>query len=888
MLDRGDAVAEARDSAKSAGEDRGIAAPTEGAGAPGVRGTLARAWPIPVLVISAGVLGAGLWTAFSQRPKEDASLPLKHAEQLVESGEYQSAIDELNGAALGFMDSGAATHAQEQRFYLARARAFAGAQAKMGISRSENHERIIADYRRAEELGGGEGHGEGLTPTDVSNLVESLIAMGSVDESLRRIASLGDGAGHGGEEQRARKLRLTKLLIERNLGASKPEDRREDLTLDLLARMSTDPDLPPDDRGWVLVRQSELLLSLHRVEDAITKLLRELQRMSDVPAPRQGELYVLLGKAYVELGQDQNAMKQLANAERLLGEDGGEARAEASLLLGRLAQRSPDPSAHEAARERYSLVLNEYKSSRAYLPALLGTAEIDADAGEVDRSIERYEQLVHAQHDAKVPPPPEAGVPAVLASLMDRWLVASDSGKHAEALRFAQVAEGLYRGSHEAETPPELLLALGRTHRTLADEVMDAARQDNAPDFTVRDLDPATQAEVKRHYLAAGDYFRRHAERISSESTAAFASSLWTAADSFDLAGDLEEAGKAFGAYIDGSADTDPNRSAARFRLAQILQAQGDYKAALSLYEWLRSGTGDDRQPASAGNWSDRSIVPMALCYLADGDPANDVNAESLLSGVVNGQLLGPEARDYRDSLVELGNMYYAAGRHADAIGRFEEVLDRYAPKPGETPSAERQMPTLSEAKLTAIRFKLADSHRLEAGKIAKTLQGAIPQTVENELKAARVEHLTTAIRLYEQVRAELEDMDSSEAEASAAARRLTDLERTFLRNASFYIGDCAFDLGDYSRAIAAYDAAALKYVDDPSSLVAMVQIVNAYVAQGQLEQARTANDRARRQLARFSDDVWNRPDLPMEKKHWERWLESRQSLEPTAAAGGG
>jgi len=874
-------VAEARDSAKIAADEQGIAAPK-----PSMKDVLKGAWPIPALVVAMGLLGGGMWSAFSKRPKDDPSIPLKHAEQLVESGEYQEAIDELSGGALGFMDSGLATVEQQNRYYLSRARAFAGAQAKLGITREENHTQIVEDYKRVEELGGSGA----LEPADGSSLIESLIALGSVDESLRRIATLGDGGEHAGDEQRARKLRLTRLLVEHNLAAIKPEERRDDLTLDLLARMSTDPDLQPDDRAWVLARQSELLLSLDRVEDAITKLLRELQRMhgTDVPPKRQGELYVLLGRAYVESGQDQNATKQLEAAERLLGKDGGDLRADALVLMGRLAQRSGGGAKHEQARERYTLVVNEYKSSRAYLSAVLGMAEVEAAGREFDQSIERYQELVEAINKGEPVPPREADRQAVTLSLMSRWRELSEANEHDTALRFVQLAGGLYTGNMAAQTPPELYLASGRTNRRLADDQMAAARADHPADFTVRDLDPATRAEVKRQYLAAGDFYRRHAEKVSSDDTVAYSESLWISADSFDLAGDLEEARKVFSIYVDGAADNDASRPAAMFRLAQIFQAQGDHKAAISLYETLRTDSGDTQQPIAAGSWADRSVVPLALCYLADSDTENDASAEKLLAGVIDGQLIGPEAKDYRDALVELGNMYYAAGRYPDAIARSEEAVQRYGPAAGAEASA-KPVPYLSMAKLGAVRFKLADSHRLEAGKIAATLQQALPQTVENELKASRIEHLRTAMRQYDQVRSELEALDDagSAVGGSGSKSRMTELERTFLRNAFFYVGDCAFDLGDYKKAISAYDAAALKYVDDPSSLVAMVQIVNAYVAQGLSSQARTANERARRQLARFPDEVWNRPDLPMEKKHWERWLEARQSLEASAAAGG-
>lgn len=921
----------------------------------GLKPLLRASWPVPALVLAIGVLAAGLYSVWSSRPKADPSLPLQVAERLVAGGQYEEAIEALNGPALGFKDSGLATRRQEARFHLARARAFAGQQARLGVNRVENHRQIVADFKRAEELGigvagdvggsaaatpehpgehdrGGAAHGlaeaegnaehqvaEGLTASDFSSWIESLIATDNIDESLARIAKLPSGAvGEEGDRQRARKLRLTRLLVEHNLRGTDPKQRRDSLTLDLLAKMATDPDLSRDDHAWVLARQSELLLALNRVEEAITKLLRELQRLQDVPPARQGELYVLLGKAYVEVGQDAEASRQLEAADRLLaaGDSNNPLRADAAVLLGRLAQRSPkgkDLSTLEQARERYAVVTTEFRGSRAYMPAVLGLAEIDAASREFDRSIDRYSELVQSIVNWKPPQPPiprEADRGVVSASLMARWgELFEEAGATTDAvlrlenlqqsLRYAQVAESLYptTGPGRAAAPADLLLALGRTHRRLADEIMEAARDAQAGDFSVRNLDPATRAEVKRHYLSAAEAYRRHAERMSSEDTAAFSASLWISADSFELAGDLDEAAKAFGAFIDGAADGDPNRPEARFRLARIFEAQGDYSAAQSLFESLRAGGGDALSASTSGAWADRSIVPLALCYLADRDPANDERAEQLLKSVVEGRLIGPESKDYRDALVELGNHYYATGRYTDAISRFEEVVNRYASETvGEgvvkrdvrrpqkfsedaSPEAGQSLPTISESKLASIRFKLADSHRLEAGRIARTLQGALPQTVENRLKSDRSEHLVTAMEQFGVVRASLETLPVS---------KQTELDRTFLRNSYFSIGDCAFELGDYSRAIAAYDAAALRYIDDPASLVAMVQIVNAYTALGQPAQARAANERARRQLSRFPDEVWSRADLPMEKKHWERWLESRQALDATASAGEG
>jgi tetratricopeptide (TPR) repeat protein len=830
-------VAEAKPSSSSPPPKGGklavTPAPTESAPSKPSFRTL---WPIPALVIGAGLFVGGLVVVAGSRPKPDLSIPLKEAERLVESGQFQEAIERLNGPARGFIDSGKASGDERIRFLLARARAFAGAQQALAISVEFNHRAIIQDYAEVERAE------VKLQPEDTVRLATSMIAVGEIDEALSRIGSLPP-------DYRAQRMRLTRNVIEHNLDA---RDRREEMTLDLLATLATDPDASSDDRSWVLLKQTELLLSLHRVEEAITKLLREVQRLRDVTPERTGELYVLLGKAYFEAGQPDNAEKQLDAAEGLL-DRGSLLRADATLLLGQIAQNRGE-HALEQAREKFTLVVTEFRSSPAYVPAVLGLAEVDAASREFDQSMERYAEVTELIRKGEAPR--EIDRERVNDSLLNRYRERYEDHDLPTALRFAQMAETLYP---DAEVPSPVLSALARTNRDLADEEMEQARASHAADFSVKDLDPVTRAEVKRHYLAAGDYFRRHAEQIAAANMDSAAESLWIAADSFDRAGDLDAARKAFSAYVDGASETDPNRPAAKFRLAQIFQAEGDYPSATGIYEDLRATTATASQPQASGTWADRSIVPLALCYLADKDPDNDIRAETLLKSVIDGSLLSPDARDYREALIQLGNMYYSAGRYPDAIVRYEEVIERYA----DLPNAQ------------AIRFKLADSHRLESQRILGTLASALPQSVEDELKATRAEHLRAAMKLYDQVRLQLEAADGA---------RMPELDKTFLRNSYFYVGDCAYELGDYDRAVAAYDSAALKYADDPSSLVAMAQIVSAYVAEGQWAQARTANERARRQLSRFPDEVWSRPDLPMEKRHWERWLDARTVLERSEA----
>ena len=57
------------------------------------------------------------------------------------------------------------------------------------------------------------------------------------------------------------------------------------------------------------------------------------------------------------------------------------------------------------------------------------------------------------------------------------------------------------------------------------------------------------------------------------------------------------------------------------------------------------------------------------------------------------------------------------------------------------------------------------------------------------------------------------------------------------------------------------------------------MQIVNCYIALERWPEARTANARARRRLAEIPDEALDARDLPLDRRHWERWLESSERL---------
>jgi tetratricopeptide (TPR) repeat protein len=131
------------------------------------------------------------------------------------------------------------------------------------------------------------------------------------------------------------------------------------------------------------------------------------------------------------------------------------------------------------------------------------------------------------------------------------------------------------------------------------------------------------------------------------------------------------------------------------------------------------------------------------------------------------------------------------------------------------------------------------------------------------EAEAAIRDRLNRAGDLYDQVIAKFPN----------GAQPQNDLDKLYLKLSHFYRADCFYDLGEYKSAIQLYDAAALRYQEDPSALAAYVQIVNSYFALGKLDDARTANERAKWLLRKMPPGAFENGGLDMNKQYWEQWL---------------
>lgn len=813
-------------------------------------------WQVPVLGVSLLLLAGGLTAAFVTRPKPDLSAGMVGAKAQIDNHAFEDALRILNNDVLPGIGKGTLSPDQRREFHLLRARAIYLGQKDLNLDRVENHRSIVSEYMEAEHLNAV------LSEQDQVYLCSTLLSLGELDRAVRRAEALP-------ETFRDARNDLIKRCIDASLVINPP---RPTLALDLITFLNTDTRLGIEDRAWSLARQGSVLLSQGYASEAVGKIVKGLPRLEGADSPILGEIHYTLARAYEKQNELDESAKELEKAATLL-DVGSPVIPALTLLQGQIYHRKPGLG---SARERYQTVISKFSFSPELAGALLGMGEIEAEsllsqdngqeraeggdaAGALTRSIDYYTKVVDLLRNSGAPGSgltPERVGESLLSRFREQF--EGRTPDYAKALQFATLAEQLF-GPDKA--PPAVLLALAQVHHRMAGEILTNATGHGGV-LSLANADPATQREAREHLIRAGEHYRNHASRVVAASAAQYGESLWAAADVFDRAGDTEAAVSAFQQFA-SDFPGDIRQPEASFRLAQCHQARGNLDLAAKFYRDLIAGRDKGEK---AGPFADASYVPLAQTLLADGDAANDAEAENLLSSVVNGALGGTRTQAFRDALSELGQRYYQTGRYERAIERFEEFLTRTAQDPGGA----------SAFAIDSVRYKLGDAYRLSAAGLAGQLaSGAMPEGERREKETLRVARLRSAAGAFELVRSTLE-----------ARPHRTALEDVYLRNSYYYLGACAFDVKDYGTAIAHYEAARERFPKDPASLVALVQVVSCYLAQGDLAKATLANQRAQRFYDSIPQAAWDDPGLPMTRADWKQWLDAKDELKRTSAGG--
>jgi tetratricopeptide (TPR) repeat protein len=381
---------------------------------------------------------------------------------------------------------------------------------------------------------------------------------------------------------------------------------------------------------------------------------------------------------------------------------------------------------------------------------------------------------------------------------------------------------------------------LGDVYSLRADQLQRSIAQANPAD-QIRRAD-----EVRECRTHAGDAYIAFSHKLTLTDDKRYGEALWRGIDLYDQAGDVQRVISSLELFVAERPD-DKLAPDALLRLGQAYQAAGQFDQAIDAFQ-----RNQFRHPNSLA--ASKSAVPLAKAYIAKG-PSFYGKAETTLLSVINDNpLVTPEAEEFSQSLFELANLYYRTDRFEEAVARLEEFTQRYP----------------DDQRIGQLLFLMADSYRKSAlaldkqpGPPSADASGNPPAPDLVEVAAAKRDRLNKAKGFYDRV------VDAFHTKAPE-----DDIDKLYLKLAYFYRADCLYDMAQYPEAIKLYDSAAFRYQDDPAALAAYVQIVNAYCAMGKIDEAKTANERAKWILRRMPPDAFKDGAFPMPKEYWAAWLQ--------------
>ncbi|MEM1109895.1 MAG: tetratricopeptide repeat protein [Planctomycetota bacterium] len=792
-------------------------------------------WQLPVLLVGVGLLGVGLYLAAPRYVPPDFPGMLDTVDQYLEADNPEEArvrMDTLVEAGIENEDDlirGRYYQYLGDHDWLVYSDLY-----PVPVDTPESAaqlKKVVEAYEQAEDFG------RTLDGLAMQRWAEALVLQGFEDEALAVVDRMD-------AKDADKRYGLIRRLIESHRADGDPKAFARMLDrFERTLRDERDKKEKLKQRQWLAELRARNFLDVNDPQRAIDFINREMQRLRSEGAEDAPELLVLLGRAYQDVADFDNARRLYGVSQQIIP-DSDPLNGRILTGLAQIELAVGGEGFEDRAHTLFSRAAKEHPMGEAYLDALVGRAHVEAMMGRVADAVDHFRVAV-AQMMESTPAwdPRRASLTEKVSSHVDRSL---DLEQYDDALDYLSLLLPMYDGGKALPTPT--LKQFGQIHEQIGSARMERAES----------MDPLTWAgpgeppvkarrnayqEAAHHYGRSAEYYKRHADTVTVIDDTAHADSLWRAGENFDLAQRWPDAIDVYAEYVT-TRPGDGQQLKARHHLAQAYMADRQYESAIGIFKDLI-----DENPQS--NWAYASLVPMARSYTASEQ--TDAAVRVLLSIVDGHPGIRPDSETYREALVDLSRTYYLQGQDdpvyfVSAIERLDTAVERY----GNTNDGP------------VLRYMLADSLRRSSRALADQANDARSERQRLAFQAERTDRLRKAEMFYDQVITELE------ARFDAAR---SDLENLYLRNAYFYKADCAYDRRDFTVAIEWYREAAQRWSDHPSSLVAQVQIVNAYCELQEFQQAYVANQNALWQLSQMDDEVFDSPDMPMTRQHWEDWL---------------
>jgi tetratricopeptide (TPR) repeat protein len=349
--------------------------------------------------------------------------------------------------------------------------------------------------------------------------------------------------------------------------------------------------------------------------------------------------------------------------------------------------------------------------------------------------------------------------------------------------------------------------------------------------------------ELHKKFSMAGQFYEV-LSRIEMRSVE-YPNIIWQASECYQRAGELESANKLLTEYL--KFEERPKQPRGYVALAQNWLNAGEWKKAIvSLQHCIKE------YPQHPISYDARLLAARAYNELNELDTATELLKQNLYDGK-----LEPTSETWRNSLFELGSTVF---KQADKLiletelgpqtdwGALSKKLEEShrtfldaVQQLSEASSRWKDDPRFFET-----RYLIGKSNRLAAeypDRLLNSNQVTI-DTVRRQLLLQRRELLEGALRDFQSLHTDLNAMQ----EAGAVSEQL----KSILRNSYFGEADALFELGRYDEAILAYRNVGNRFLNQPESLEAFVQIAQCQRKLGQTEQAKRTLVQAEQVLRRI------------------------------------
>ncbi|MEO1236428.1 MAG: hypothetical protein AAFX76_06520, partial [Planctomycetota bacterium] len=338
-------------------------------------------WQLPVLLVGVGLLGVGLWLAKPRFVPPDYPGMLDTVQQYLAAENIEEARERLNLMSDEDMRGQNDTLRARYHQYLGDHDWLVYSDLyPVPVDTPESTaqlNKIVTAYETAETLG------RTLDGRSMERWAETLVLLGREDDALALVDRMDPDDADG-------RYKIIRGLIEQHRRDGDPAAFARMLDrFERTLQSERNKAKRLEQRRWVAALRARHFLDVQDPHRAIDFINREMQRLRAQGAEDAPELLVLLGQAYQDVADFDNARRLYAVAQQMI-HDADRLNGDILVGMAQIELAVGGEGFEERALTLFTRAAREHPTGAAYLDALIGRAHVEAMLSRVTDSVDHF------------------------------------------------------------------------------------------------------------------------------------------------------------------------------------------------------------------------------------------------------------------------------------------------------------------------------------------------------------------------------------------------------------------------------------------------------------------------------------------------------------------